>query len=217
MAAKAFAISAPVPIPAQADPNFLPGLWSNTVELEALAKRRCVYIESKKHFGTGTVLETGLVLTTKHVLKGCRGNVWVNGNPAQIFYRSRRHDLAALTVPTSKFQPLKIVKKVHIDDMVFYFGNTYDGLRSYRYAGRINHVEKDRFTIACVSDKGGCGGGVWMLCGDRLDFVGISCTEEDLNTTVVISGGIVQRFATTVKNRLNRVVSIETYRQLRLV
>jgi S1-C subfamily serine protease len=103
-----------------------------------VAKKRCVLVEIRKcnsarsifkaldepenYCGTGVIIEKDLVLTTAHLLRP-DSQTLVDGRAARIIKKSKKFDLALLTVETENLPRIEIAERTKRGQQVFCVGN----------------------------------------------------------------------------------------------
>jgi S1-C subfamily serine protease len=103
------------------------------------AMERCVSIQTEKTMGTGTVIETGLVLTNYHVIDD-NTLIAVDGKPATIVVADPQADLALLKTETIQVKRLEFCFEHDPGDEVFYVGNPTH-MKKFLGYGRINGTD----------------------------------------------------------------------------
>jgi S1-C subfamily serine protease len=102
------------------------------------AMDRCVSVQTSEASGTGTVIETGLVLTNYHVISD---KITVDNKPATIVVVDPNHDLALLRTETKEVKRLEFCFDHDPGDEIFYVGNPTDKKKFLQF-GRINGTDR---------------------------------------------------------------------------
>lgn len=177
--------------------------------------RRSVYVETLNMIGTGTIIQTGLVLTNWHVLED-NSNVVVNKHPARLIHFDIARDLAALATRTRRVQPVQFLMKVRKYMPVFYVGNPQNWTQAVTPGSVIWH-SKTKIVSTALPGDGCSGSGLYDLKTGRM--VGMMDSRDGPNNSeyfgIAVPAGIIYDFWLTALWKLNRLDELRKQEQRR--
>ena len=143
-----------------------------------IAKKRNVLILFRtpegQGYGSGVIVETGLVLTAKHMGERPYTEFQINGKPAKVVAQSATYDVMLLSASTAKFGKAKLQEKTYLGEPVFYVGNPeeHNGLLS---RGHVVFLGDGGIHTDTLGAMGFSGSGLW---NEKGELIGIQVTME---------------------------------------
>lgn len=125
-------------------------------------------------YGSGVVVETGLVLTAKHLSERPDTEFQINGKPAKVIAKSDAHDVMLISASTAKFGKARLQEKTYLGERVFYVGNPeeHHGLLS---RGHVVFLGDGGIHTDTLGALGFSGSGLW---NEKGELIGIQVQME---------------------------------------